>query len=74
LALKAEVEEIAEKDLELEVKLCLKEIKSLDLKKKLDEISQSLKEAEEKADRERIETLKQEFSNCSKLLYDLESI
>ena len=72
LALKAEVEEIPEKDLESEIKLCLKEIKAIDIKKKLDEISKSLKEAENKKDAALIESFTQEFNNYSKALYDLE--
>lgn len=74
LALKAEIEEVPEKELEPEVKLCIKEIKSIDIKRKLDKISKSLIEAEEGKDEKLIESLKQEFNNCTKILYDLELV
>ena len=66
LSLKAEVEEIEEKDIEPEIKTCLKEIQSLEIKNKLDELSKEIKKAEEIKDGERIEKLTQEFNQLAK--------
>lgn len=73
LYLKAEVEEIEEKYIEPEIRLCLREIQSLEIKQKLDQISRSLKEAEMGKDSEKIEKLTQEFHQYSQLLHNLET-
>jgi len=73
LSLKAEVEEIEEKEIEPEVRLCLREIQSLEIKQKLDQISQEIKTAELSKDLEKIEKLTQEFNQFSKSLRDLET-
>jgi len=66
LSLKAEVEEIEEKDIESEIKICLKEIQSLEIKNKLDQISKGIKKAEEEKDLKKIEELTQEFNQLAK--------
>ena len=62
LSLKAEIEEIEEKDILPEIQCCLKEIQSLELKNKLDQISKDIKRAEEEKDSKKIEKLTQEFN------------
>ena len=74
LSLKAEIEEIEEKDILPETKCCLKEIRLIEIKNKLDEITEDLKRAEEEKDSKRIQKLIQEFNQCSKLLIELEKI
>ncbi len=66
LSLKAEVEEIEEKDIEPEIKICLKEIQSLEIKNKLDELSKEIKKAEEEKNSEKVKKLIQEFNECAK--------
>jgi len=66
LSLEAEVEEIEEKDIEPEIKICLKEIQSLEIKNKLDQISKGIKKAEEEKDLKKIEKLTQEFNQFAK--------
>ena len=66
LSLKAEVEEIEEKDIEPEIKICLKEIQSLEIKNKLDELSKEIKKAEEEKNFKKIEKLIQEFNEFAK--------
>jgi len=65
LSLKAEVE-TEEGNIEEEFKNCLKEIKFLGIKNKLDKISQELKKAEEEKDTKKIEKLTQEFNHWAK--------
>jgi len=65
LSLKAEVEEIEEKDIEPEIKICLKEIQSLEIKNKLDELSKEIKKAEEEKNSKKIEELTQEFNKLA---------
>lgn len=67
LALKAEIEEYNnEKEILVEIQSCLKEIQSLELKNKLDQISQELKKAEEEKNQKKIEKLTQEFNQLVK--------
>ena len=61
LALKAEVEE-SDFDHELEMKTCLREIKNLEIKNKLDQISRNLKKAEQEKNLGKINNLTQEFN------------
>ncbi len=62
LALGAEIEEIDEKDSFAETTACLFEISSLEVKNKLDQISQEIKKAEDEKDSKKIEKLTQEFN------------
>jgi len=66
LSLKADIEEIEEKDILPEIQFCLKELSSLEIKKKLDQISQEIKKAEKEKDLEKIEKLTQEFNQWAK--------
>jgi DNA primase len=66
LSLKAEIEEIEEKDILPEVQCCLKEIQSLEIKNKLDQVSKEIKKAEEEKDLKKIEKLIQEFNQLAK--------
>ncbi len=62
LALKSEIEEIEEKDITPEIQCCLRELKCLEMKNKLDQISKDIKQAEEEKDLKKIEKLTQEFN------------
>jgi len=66
LAIKSEVEEIDEKEILPEIKFCLKEIQSLEIKNKLNEISKEIKKAEEEKNFEKIKKLTQEFCQYAK--------
>ena len=66
LALKAEIEEFSERELLPEIQFCLKEIQSLEIKKRLDQISQEIKKAEREKDSEKTKKLIQEFNQLSK--------
>jgi len=66
--LKAEVEEIEEKEIVPEIKNCLKELKSLEIKNKLERISQEIKEAEDKKDSSKLQKLLEEFNFHSQKL------
>lgn len=66
LSLKAEIEEIEEKDILPEIQYCLKEIQKMGVKNKLGQISREIKEAEGKRDSGKLEKLKQEFDQTTK--------
>jgi len=66
LALKAEVEEIEEKEISPEIQCCLKEILVIEIKDKLDKISQDIKTAEEEKNWKRVEELTKEFNELAK--------
>jgi DNA primase len=66
LALKAEIEEIPKKEILPEIQFCLREIQALEIKNRLDQISQELKRAEIQKDFQKIEKLTQEFNQLSK--------
>jgi len=66
LSLKAEIEEIEEKEILPDINFCLKEIHSFEIKNKLDKISQEIKRAETEKDLNKIEKLTQEFSRLVK--------
>jgi len=66
LALRADLEEIEPTDIMDEIKCCLREIANMDLKNKLNEISQQIMEAEEKKDNQKIEQLTKEFNQLAK--------
>ncbi len=73
LALKADIDkEEDEEDIEEEWLNCLKEIKSLVIKEKLDKISQDIKTAELDKDSEKSKKLIEEFSNLAKQLNEEE--
>jgi len=62
LVLKSEIEELEEKDIIPEIQCCLRELKSLDIKDRLDQISKNLKTAEGEKDSEKIDKLTQELT------------
>jgi len=66
IALKAEIEEIEEKDILDETQLCLKEIQCLETKDKLTKIRQEIIEAEDGKDSKKIEDLRQQVNILSK--------
>ncbi len=72
LALRSEIEEIEEKEVLPEIKYCLREIKSLGIKNKLDIISKDIRKAEKEKNLEKIEKLTKEFHHSSKSLRELE--
>lgn len=71
LLLKSEIEEEVI-DSQEEFGECLKEFRCLELKNRLDQISQGLKKAEDEKNQQKIEELINEFNDCSKLLCDLD--
>ena len=56
---------IEEKEILAEIQFCLREIKSSEIKNKLDQISQEIKKAEEVKDLGKIEKLSQEFNQLA---------
>jgi DNA primase len=69
LALKSEIEEIDEENIDSEIKFCLKEIQSIEIKNKLEEISKEIKKAEEEKNWEEVKKLTQEFNRlCQELI------
>ena len=72
LLLKAEIEE--DIDIAEDCRNCIKEIKFLSVKKKLDEIAQEIKKAELENNQEKLELLTKEFDLSSKILCDLEKL
>ncbi len=66
LALKAEVEEIEEGDIEPEIQFCLKAMGTAGIKKELDDITKEMKTAENKKDQKKIEELSAKFNKVSK--------
>jgi DNA primase len=74
LSLKSEIEEIDEKDILEETSFCLREIQSLEIKNKLNELSRDIKRAEEEKKYLEIEKLIREFDLYSKELQDLDNI
>jgi len=71
LLLKAEIE-TEENNIQEEFKTCLKEIKYLAIKNKLDKISKDIKTAETENDLSKAQKLLEEFNHHSKKLGDLE--
>ncbi len=74
LSLRAEIEEEEEINPQAEFKNCLKELRCLEIKNKLDKISKNVKLAEEEKKSEELEKLIREFNSCSKTLGDLDNI
>lgn len=66
LGLRAEVEEIDEKDILPEIEFCLKEIQAITVREKLDKISLEIKKAEDEKDLEKVEKLTQKFNRWTK--------
>lgn len=66
LGLRAEVEEIDEKDILPEIEFCLKEIQTITVREKLDKISLEIKKAEDEKDLEKVEKLTQKFNRWTK--------
>jgi len=66
LSFKAEVEQVDEDEVLPELEFCLKKIKSIELKKKLDNISLQIRHAEQKQDVKEIENLSQQFNQLTK--------
>jgi len=66
-SLKAEIEEIGKENILPEIKSCIREIQSLEMRNKLDKISLEIKKAEENSDFKKIEELTQKFS---RLIYE----
>ncbi len=67
LLLKSEIEtQIEEKDIVSEVLCCLKEISSIKIKDRLDQLSQDIKTAEQQKNQKKIEQLTQEFNRTAK--------
>jgi len=71
LTLNSELEEIEEKEIIPEIEYCLKEIQSLEIKNKLDQISKDLKKAEEEKDVKKINDLTQKFRDIASQLTNL---
>jgi DNA primase len=71
LALKAEIEEIEEKDILREAQFCLKEIQSMEIKNKLEQISKEIKKAEEEKDFKKINDLTKIFKETASDLTNL---
>jgi DNA primase len=69
LFLRGETEQDQERDLEREIKTCLKEFYCLEVKNRLIEITQAIKRAEEEKDSEKVSLFTRE---CNKLIKDLE--
>ncbi len=67
---KAEISEIEEGDLELELKNCLKEILLLETKSRLNNISLEIKQAEAGKDLKKVKKLLLEFDRLTKILID----
>ena len=66
LSLQAELEEIEEKDVSLEIEYCLSEIRLMKIKEQLDEISWEIKKAEQEKNHKKIEELIKKFNELSK--------
>jgi DNA primase len=66
LALKAEIEEIEDKDIEPEIQFCLKAIGTSGVKKEMAGISKEIKTAETEKNQEKIDELSVKFNKASK--------
>ena len=71
LSLKTEVEEINSEN-EKEFESCIRELKTLAIKDKLDKISQEIKKAEQNKNTDKVQELVQQFNQYSKSWNDLE--
>lgn len=66
LSLKADLEEVNQKDALSEIQFCLKEIKSLEIKEQLDLLSKEIRKAESEKDFSKIEELTKNFHQLTK--------
>lgn len=66
ISLKAEIEEIEEKDVLPEIQFCLKELAGLGIKNRLDELAREIKKAEGEKDLKKIKELIEKFNQCIK--------
>ncbi len=66
ILLKAEVEEIEEKEVLGEIQFCLQEIQSLEIKSRLEQISQEIKKAEREQNFQKVEELTRNFNRLTK--------
>ncbi len=66
LSLKAQIEKIPEERILPEIKFCLKELKKISIKEKLNELTLKIKKAEEKNDTEALKNLTKEFNEVLK--------
>lgn len=71
LSLKAEVEEVEEREIKPEIEFCLKAIKSLEIKGKLGQISKDIRKAEGERDVKKIDSLNQIFKDTASGLTSL---
>jgi len=71
LALKAEIEEIDLENIDSEIDFCISEIQCIEIKSRLEEIGQKIREAEKEKDFEKLKELSQQFNNLSKQLSKL---
>lgn len=71
ISLKSEIEETEEKEIVPEIKNCLKEIKHLEIKNKLDQLSKEIKIAENEKDAKKADELIKEFKEISAELINL---
>jgi len=71
LCLRAEVEEIEEKDIVPEIKNCLKEFQCLEIKNKMNGISKEIKKAEDEKDSKKAEELTKSFKDSASELTNL---
>ncbi|MBZ9569654.1 DNA primase [Patescibacteria group bacterium] len=74
LFLKSEVEEISDQDLDKEFRICLTGIKTLEIKNRLNRISQEIKKAENEKDLPKVQKLIKEFDLFSKSLHNLREL
>lgn len=63
---------IEEKEIQSEIQCCLKELSSLEIKKKLDKITQDIKTAESEKDNKKINELSQQFKDLANRLNNLQ--
>lgn len=66
LSLKAELDKMEEEEVLPELEFCLKEIRSIELKARLDEVSFKIKEAEKNKDSGEIKRLSEQFNQLTK--------
>jgi len=71
LSLRAEVEEVEKEKMESEIKFCQREIKTIKLKKQLEEFSKELRKAEERKDDQKVKELLEKIKEISKKLSKL---
>ena len=66
LSFKAELEQMEDDDILPEIEFCLKKIKSIELKKQLDQMSLQIRQAEQSNDSKKIDDLTEEFNKLTK--------